>query len=47
MGTEIYTNTYQWTQMALLNIARISRFSSDQTVQAYADEIWKLKKPVL
>jgi starch phosphorylase len=33
----------RWTNMAILNIARIGRFSSDRAIQEYAREIWGLK----
>ncbi len=29
-----------WTQMAILNSARMGKFSSDRTVTEYAHEIW-------
>ncbi|MBI4525408.1 MAG: glycogen/starch/alpha-glucan phosphorylase [Deltaproteobacteria bacterium] len=32
-----------WTRMALINIARIGKFSSDRTVKEYARDIWDIK----
>ncbi len=32
-----------WTRMAILNIARMGKFSSDRTVGEYAQDIWGLK----
>ena len=31
-----------WAQKAMLNVARIGKFSSDRTVAEYAREIWHL-----
>ncbi|HZX96788.1 MAG TPA: glycogen/starch/alpha-glucan phosphorylase [Myxococcales bacterium] len=31
----------QWARMAVLNIAKMGKFSSDRTIKQYADEIWK------
>ena len=30
--------------MALLNVAKSGKFSSDRTIEEYAKEIWKLEK---
>ncbi|MFU8847912.1 MAG: glycogen/starch/alpha-glucan phosphorylase [Opitutales bacterium] len=33
----------RWAKMAILNTARVGKFSSDRTIGQYADQIWKLK----
>ena len=32
----------RWAEMAILNSARMGKFSSDRTIAQYAKDIWKL-----
>ncbi|MCR4713798.1 MAG: glycogen/starch/alpha-glucan phosphorylase [Treponemataceae bacterium] len=41
---EAYSDRKRWAKMALLNIARSGKFSSDRTIEDYVRDIWKLKK---
>ena len=38
-----YRDMPAWTRMSILNTAASGRFSSDRTIQAYNDEIWRLQ----
>jgi starch phosphorylase len=37
-----YRDVERWSRMAILNVARMGAFSSDHTIQRYADDIWKV-----
>ena len=37
-----FKNKAKWAEMAILNTARMGKFSSDRTISEYAREIWKL-----
>lgn len=41
---QLYRNRAQWSRMSLLNIANSDKFTSDDTITEYAEEIWNLKK---
>lgn len=40
---EAFTDRLRWQQMSLNNIAQAGYFSSDRTIQEYADDIWGIK----
>jgi starch phosphorylase len=42
-AAQAYTDQRTWSRKALLNIAGSARFSSDETVTHYAEEIWKIR----
>ena len=41
--SELYINTNEWTKKAILNVARIAKFSSDRSIKEYAEKIWKVE----
>ena len=41
-AAQAFTQPSVWARKAILNVARIGRFSSDRTIQAYARDIWKI-----
>ena len=38
-----YRNQAEWTRMAIVNVARMGRFSCDRMVREYAEDIWNVK----
>ncbi|MCL2235766.1 MAG: glycogen/starch/alpha-glucan phosphorylase, partial [Defluviitaleaceae bacterium] len=40
---QLYGDKANWAKMAILNVAKSGKFSSDRTIAQYANEIWKLK----
>ena len=38
-----FNKTGEWARKAILNVARIGKFSSDRTISEYADDIWKVR----
>jgi starch phosphorylase len=37
-----YGDEDRWTRMAILNVARTGKFSSDRTIREYAEQIWRV-----
>ena len=40
---EVYRDEEQWTKMAILNVARSGKFSSDRAIREYAENIWNIR----
>jgi starch phosphorylase len=41
--SQVYKDQEEWSRRAVLNVARIAKFSSDRTIGEYADNIWNVK----
>jgi len=41
--SKLYLNKDEWTKMAILNVARVGKFSSDRSIKEYAEKIWKVE----
>ena len=39
----LYLDRTEWTRRAILNVARMGKFSSDRTIQEYAKNVWDIK----
>ncbi len=40
---ETFLDPERWTKKAILNVARMGKFSTDRTIRQYANEIWGIK----
>ncbi|HZY25981.1 MAG TPA: glycogen/starch/alpha-glucan phosphorylase, partial [Bacteroidales bacterium] len=38
-----WENTSEWDRMAIMNVARMGKFSSDRSINEYCEKIWKVK----
>ncbi len=38
-----FRNKKKWTEMSILNVARMGQFSSDRSIREYCEKIWKTK----
>ncbi len=38
--SDMFLDQDSWTRMAILNVARMGKFSTDRTIRQYAEEIW-------
>ncbi len=40
---ELYLNRSEWARKAILNVARIGKFSADRAIREYAENIWDIR----
>lgn len=40
--SKLYQDREQWTRMAIMNVSRAGKFSSDRAIREYAGNIWKM-----
>ena len=45
LALALYRDPDEWNRKAILNVARMGKFSSDRTVAEYARDIWNVPTP--
>lgn len=40
---EVWKDSEEWTRKSILNVAKISKFSSDRSIKEYCEDIWKIE----
>ena len=41
--SRLYLDRQEWTRRAILNTARMGKFSSDRAIKEYAEQIWHIQ----
>jgi glycogen phosphorylase len=41
--SQLYRDQEEWSRRAILNVARMAKFSSDRTIGEYAKNIWHVR----
>ncbi|RNC83947.1 MAG: glycogen/starch/alpha-glucan phosphorylase [Balneola sp.] len=44
---KVFRDEFEWNKKAILNVAKVGKFSSDRTIKDYNDEIWQTEPVVI